>query len=391
FQGIKRMPAGSYLIYQNNKTTIKKYWDLANTSYDFLKLTSVKIREKFEQLIADSIKLRFRSDVPVGINLSSGLDSNSMLYYTNNIIGTNVTMFTMCTISDEYNECALLEKSLNNQQKQYWHTCFVDHNEIFLQAEKMNFIQDQPFGGIPTIAYSELIKTAQQHNTTVLLEGQGLDELLAGYKYYLVEHLKDLKQANNKQQHLHYSQDMSKLIYIDILDKDFINAKQSRQLFFKSSFKSNLLNAQYRDIVYTKIPRVLRFNDHVTMHYGRELRLPYLDHRIVEFCFHLPAEYKINQDLQKVLMRELMEDKLPNIMRNNPKKTFGAVQTEWLRKYYKEQAMALLNSESFKQRGYWNLKLLKNKVDNFYKGEGNNSFFIWQCFNLEMWFKSYID
>ena len=379
FQGVKRIPAGSYLIYQNNKITIKKYWDLDNVDYDFSKISFQDVKEKFEELLVDSIKLRFRSDVPVGINLSSGLDSNSLRYYTNKIMNTNVDMFTMRTESKEYDEGEILNDFLSSEQRKYWHKCYIKPEINFLkQAEKMNLIQDQPYGGIPTIVYLELIKLAKNNNTTVLIEGQGLDEILAGYKYY------------RNSQSLQFSQDMSKLIESEVLNKNFVQKHKGRKLEFRAPFKSNLLNAQYRDIKYTKLPRVLRFNDHVTMYYGRELRVPFLDHRIVEFCFHLPREYKIRDDEQKFLMRDLMKDKFFNIG-VIPKKTFGAVQSEWFRNNYKEEILSLINSHSFKNRIYWDYEKLNKKVNDFFSGAGNNSFFIWQCVNLEMWFKSYID
>ena len=74
-----------------------------------------------------------------------------------------------------------------------------------------------------------------------------------------------------------------------------------------------------------------------------------------------------------------------------PKKTFGAVQSEWFRNNYKEEILSLINSHSFKNRIYWDYEKLNKKVNDFFSGAGNNSFFIWQCVNLEMWFKSYID
>ncbi|MFH1662255.1 MAG: asparagine synthase (glutamine-hydrolyzing), partial [Candidatus Falkowbacteria bacterium] len=379
FKNIKKMEAGHFAILQDGKINIKKYWDLDRVDYDFKEMPENKIKNKFEELLTDSIKLRFRSDVHVGINLSSGLDSNALRYYTNKITGKNISMFTMRTVSKEYDEGKILEAFLNNKEKKHWHTCFIKPEaNLIKQAEEMQEIQDQPYGGIPTIVYLELIKLVKNNNTTVLLEGQGLDELLAGYKYY------------NNPQSLQFSQDMSKLIDADVLSKNFVQQYENEELKFRSPFSDDLLNAQYRDIKYTKLPRVLRFNDHVTMYYGRELRVPFLDHRIVEFCFHIPKKYKIRGEEQKFLIRDLMKDKFFNIG-SIPKKTFGAVQSEWFRNNYKDEILSLINSESFKNRIYWDYEKLNKKINNFFTGDGNNSFFIWQCVNLEIWLKKYIN
>ena len=395
FKDILQLAPGHYLLRQNNKTTINKYWDVSEIENKLEGLSGDEIKDKFKNLLADSIRLRFRSDVPVGVNLSSGLDSNSLLYYSKQVTGNDVHTFSMCLPSKEYDECALINGVLDDNQKQNWHTSSLQPEEVFELANKMNDIQDQPYGGIPTIAYDKLNAQAKQDGITVLLEGQGLDELLAGYKYYELEYKKDLQDyKDNKDQHntsLDYSQDMTKLVDIDTLDQGFVNKHQDRKVDFYTPFNSYLLNAQYRDLRYTKLPRVLRFNDHVSMRYSRELRVPFLDHRIVEFCFQIPVELKINNGVQKLLMREVMEPYLPSVIKNNAKKAFGAIQTEWLREHHREQVMSIINSESFKNRGYWDYEKLLIKINKFYNGEGNNSFFIWQCINLELWFKKFID
>lgn len=162
-------------------------------------------------------------------------------------------------------------------------------------------------------------------------------------------------------------------------------------MLFEQPFKSHLLNAQYRDIVYTKLPRALRFNDHISMMYGRELRLPYLDYRFVEFCFSLPSCFKIDGISQKILIRDVMKNILPHIVKKTTKKAFSAAQNEWFRIFHKNAAYAIINSASFKARGYWNYDELLVKVNRFFDGDGDNSFFLWQCINLELWFREFID
>ena len=151
------------------------------------------------------------------------------------------------------------------------------------------------------------------------------------------------------------------------------------------------MNAQYRDIGYTKLPRVLRFNDHASMAFGRELRMPFLSREFAEFCFHLPLAEKILDGKQKVLNQRAMKGYLPGILQAKQKKIFGAIQTEWFRKYYKDTILDVLSSPSFRSRPYWNHIALEEKVGRFFNGEGTNSFFIWQCLNLEFWLREFID
>ena len=380
FDNINVLPPGHYLTWVEGKILITKYWDAANIELN-LNINETEAREQFTALLSDSIRLRFRSDVPVGVNLSSGLDSNSIYHYALAVTGGKLHTFSMCSESPEYNECAVLDGVLSDAQKKYWHTSTLTPQEVFTWAAKLNRLQDQPFGGIPTLAYQKMIGLAKEAGITGLLEGQGVDELLAGYAYY-----KDPASS------LAVSQDNSRLAHRDVLNSAFMDRHHLRKdISFPAPFASPLLNAQYRDLRYTKLPRVLRFNDHATMAHGRELRLPFLDYRLVEFCFALPEEYKIKGDNQKVLLREAMRDIVPEAIQKAQKKGFGAMQTDWFKRYFKDEVYALLDSVSFKNRPFWDLKKLRERVDEFYQGKENNSFFIWQCFNLEMWFKEYID
>ncbi len=390
FEKIYSLPGGHYLKIKGESFQIKRYFDIAKSRAENQNLTHEQIKQKFNYLLEESIRLRFRSDVPVGINLSSGLDSNVIYYYSYLVNRLYPNSFSMCLPSEEFDECGIIKDFLTPDQKLHWNTSSISPEEVFPLAEKMNRIQDQPFGGIPTIAYAKLNEKAHDAKTIVLLEGQGLDEILAGYKYYKLEHEKDLSGLKTEDSSLDYSQDMTKLVFPEVLNEDFVQ-KNQHKISFETPFDSHLLNAQYRDLFYTKLPRVLRFNDHVTMAYGRELRLPYLDHRIVEFCFWLPVSYKMSTEGQKVLMRELVEGLLPPAIYNTQKKSFGAVQTEWFRKFLKKEVLEVVNSASFRSRGYWDIPKLTEKIEEFYAGKGENSFFIWQCINLEMWFRNYID
>ncbi len=390
FEGVRVLPPGHYLIFSGGKLEIKKYWDLADVKIQ-KDISEEEVEKTFRELLQNAIELRFRSDVKVGLNLSSGLDSNSLYHYALAVTNEDLHTFSMCLQSEEYNECSLIDETLSEDKKKFWHTCFLSRDSVLAGAEDMNEIQDQPFGGIPTISYKFLIELARDNGVTVLLEGQGVDEILAGYPYYAMEHKKDLLNDTKSGGSVGLGQDGTRLINEEILSEDFVNRNAGRTLSFFKPFTSHLLNAQYRDIRYTKLPRVLRFNDHVTMHLGRELRVPFLDHRLIEFCFSLSEKYKIHNGTHKVLLRNIMDSVIPKKIQKKKKKVFGAIQTEWFKGSMKEKIYALLDSSSFKRRDYWNHDQLKKEVDKFFAGERNNSFFIWQCLNLEMWLQKYID
>lgn len=417
FDGVLSLPAGHIGVWDNGRLGIQKYWDVRDAKEAYSYTDRESVEKTFKELLADSIKLRFRSDVPVGVHLSSGLDSNTLFAYAKEVTGGDVHTFTLCAVEEEYNECKTVSDILSPEDKKLWHQSVLSPEEFIPALEQMNTIQDQPYGGVPTIAYSKLNESSRDAGVTVVLEGQGVDELLAGYKYYRIEFLKDLLKTGNiwkllsyawkqkegsffssivktiRQASLKsgsYSQDATPLVHQDLLSEE-VKGRAAKSAPFDTPFRSYLLNAQYRDLKHTKLPRVLRFNDHVSMAYGRELRVPYLDHRIVEFCFWLPRKYKIDASSQKVLMRRSFGGILPEQIANRQKIAFGAMQTPWLRKYAKDFVYNILDSASFKGRPYWDHKRFRERVDAFFEGEGDNSFFLWQAINLELWLRSNVD
>jgi asparagine synthase (glutamine-hydrolysing) len=216
--------------------------------------------------------------------------------------------------------------------------------------------QDEPFGGIPTLAYLHNAFAVKQAGITVVLEGQGGDELFAGYDKYYVPHLRDLqarqspefaralatyssRTKKSKEQVLALLADPEqRIVHIDdtkavcpeVLNPTWSAQYASRRVPLESPFHSHLLNAQYHDLRALKLPRVLRFNDHMTMAAALELRVPYLDYRLVELAFALPAHLKIHNEHAKWAERELTAGRLPDSIRLRPKSSVVTPQTPWL-------------------------------------------------------------
>ena len=382
FVGIKKLMPGEYGVWKDGVFSKGIYWDLAkmrDREGEHGRLSSGEAIESFKTLMADVIRLQFRSDVPVGLNLSSGLDSMSMLFFANKVIGGDIRLFSAGLSDHRYDESNYLKKLLAERQKKFLYTSTLVPEKVWPLVDKLMEIQDEPYGGFSTINYLNLYQETRIPGVKVLLEGQGVDEILGGYRYY-----------NVNQSRQSFSQDMTKEGAPDVLRSDLAGFQENK-LDFPTPFKSPLLNDQYRDLRYTKLPRVLRFNDHISLAYSRELRVPYLDRRLVEFCFFLPAKFKIDGDRRKVLLRDAMKGIVPEADRSRSKVFFGAFQTDWLRKYFKEQVYEFINSQSFQSRPYWDYPKLKEKVDSFFAGKGENSFFLWQWLNLEMWLRKYID
>ena len=230
----------------------------------------------------------------------------------------------------------------------------------------MAFFQDEPYGGVPTIAYGEIFKEARKAGVLVLLDGQGMDEQWAGYDYYTKNNnavIQGVKKSPFK---------------TAVLDKEFLAKAEKPE--YPKPFDSDLLNMQYRDLFYTKIPRALRFNDRISMAASTELREPFLDYRLVEFAFAQPKHYKIRKGVQKYLLRDLVSSYIPNEISFAPKRPLQTPQREWLgdelRDWVNAQIKLLKNNSWFDQDE------LERELQNYFKGDRDSSFHIWQWLSL---------
>ena len=132
--------------------------------------------------------------------------------------------------------------------------------------------------------------------------------------------------------------------------------------------------------------------DRLSMAYSIELRLPFLDHRLVEYGLSLPNSFYFESGLSKSIVREALKGFMNNSVRIAPKRSIQAPQGKWLRKNpMKNYVGDLISSQSFKNRGIYNHSYVKSSFDNFISGKFDNSFFVWQWINVEEWFRTFID
>ena len=137
-----------------------------------------------------------------------------------------------------------------------------------------------------------------------------------------------------------------------------------------------MLNLQYRDLFYTKIPRALRFNDRISMLYGTELREPFLDYELVEYVFSRPELFKIKDGIQKWMLRKIANQFLQKDIVLAPKRPLQTPQREWISENLKDWVVAEV--EQLKENNWFDKATLQSELENFYKGVNQSSFHIWQ-------------
>jgi asparagine synthase (glutamine-hydrolysing) len=387
FSGISRLPHSHYIIIctETLALSIKRYWDI-DYKYTDHSITIEQAKEKFRDLFYTSVSRRLRSDVPVGSSLSGGLDSSAVVAVIDDLNRTKaVKQSTFSAIfpgfeKDESHYINMLLSTLNVDP----HFTTPDADTMLQELGRCFYHQEEPFGSASILAQYEVLKLAKQNNVTVLLDGQGADELLAGYHPFYSSFFKELKQRDRQQYNkelaayttLHGSNRINPLPKKDLkhyvrkwsgpakdslkkmhgvyrqwtnpyFSSDFFHAHKNEQFIFPNP--PTTLNHALYNSVNEGMTQLLRYADRNSMAHSREVRLPFLYHELVEFLFSLPAEFKIHDGWTKYIQRVTFEKILPpEITWRKDKIGYEPPQKQWMQKEKVKETIRQVRSELVK-------------------------------------------
>jgi asparagine synthase (glutamine-hydrolysing) len=375
WEGIHSLPPGHALTWRDRNLQIRRWYDLAERVGDDEDTRTIEeVEEEYSDLLVENVSLRFRSDVPVGINLSGGLDSSTLLGLVQKIQGveSDVKAFTFVTGDRRYDELPWVRQMLACTRHPSI-ICTLRPQEVPALAQSVQAHQDEPFGGLPTLAYARVFERARAEGVIVLLDGQGMDEQWAGYDYY---------QTPVRSGEVGIVQGVrSRAVRPDCLTPEF--RALATRLTETAPFDDELRNLQYRDIRFTKIPRALRFNDRISMRSSTELREPFLDHRLVELALRQPAQRKIANGKSKWLLRRLVKKFMPRGVVEAPKRPLQTPQREWLQGPLCEWLWELTEEALNAYGGTWlNSIGVRGEREEYLKHMADNSFYLWQWISL---------
>lgn len=339
YEGISRLENGHYLILSLKDLSLKKraYWRLDSVP-DEGHMDDARAAETFRDLLHRSVLRRLRSDVRVGSSLSGGLDSTLILHLIRQGLGEGGASIPV--FSARFPGFALDEgpyiRAAAGQYGAQTHDCFPDGVDCWAQLDRVFYHQEEPFGSAGIYAQFKVMELAKRSGVTVLLDGQGADELLGGYPHYRPGGIRGLLSRTQPGwiRRLRGGRERARHIWNPLLNKDF-HATYVRPNYLPGpafDYRLNSLNgALHYDLTIGGLQDLLRYSDRNAMAHGREVRLPYLDHELVRFILALPASAKVREGLTKYLMRLAFGDALPaQIVSRTDKIGFEPPQRSWM-------------------------------------------------------------
>jgi len=401
FKDIMQLEPNSYMIFSKDGVNISSYWKLKE------KLNINK--ETIEKVLNSSIKLRMRADVEVGSLLSGGIDSSLIVglidSYKHN---TKLQIFSAVFKEKKFSEKEYIDAFDTKNIKLIKNFIYPNAKELVLIIEELIYTQEEPFRSLAVFSQYEIYKYIKYNSdVTVLLNGQGADEVFTGYtKYYYIYLLELLRRADFKQfikefKALKKNRTLSSIklaklllrellsLYIQKKDKYRIFNREFTLNINKKKFKNLLKNELWKSLTFSALREYLRYEDKNSMRFSLESRLPFLDFRLVEDGFNLNDEFKINNGLSKIVLRDIAKGKIPSQTLNRKDKMgFISPQEIWQREVLKDE-LDLVFKEIYKN-GIFDF-IDKKRIYDLYQKYQNRKFndwaFIWRVYCLYKWKK----
>lgn len=430
FKNIYKLLPGHYLIIKNNKVVIRQYWDVPKTKIKYNNFNEIK--EHFISLVDDSVKRRLISDVPIGVFLSGGIDSSTISHFAYQYLKKNLHTFSISFDNPSFDETRYINL-MRNKLDIHHHDKLFNLNKMLPLIPKVFQYLDEPFADasiLPTYMLSQFARK----NITVALGGDGGDELFAGYptypahKFALLYSRLPLQMRNFINKQLNRLPVSLKNFSIDFKIKKFIsginypplirnfiwlgsyNEKELLQIFspnmhqeiknfnpfdiidenIKNFSEENVLDQiLYLDLKLYLQNDILVKVDRASMANSLEVRVPFLDYRIVEFIYTLPLEYKLNFFQTKYILKQSMKKILPRQIIQREKKGFGIPIAHWIKHELKDFTLNLLSKENIIKHDIFNYSFIQNLLNEHFNGIKDNRKKIWTLIAFQLWQKYY--
>ena len=418
FEGIEALPPAHYVVIDGEgRGSPRRYWEAGAADVPTNRLAAI---ERFRELVFDSVRLRLRSDVPVGSSLSGGLDSSSIVATIDAEKSTrwvHQKTFSARFRSAQHDEgrfIHLLTYRVDADSHEVW----VDPDRFTQEFAQLQWHQEEPIASTSPFAQWRVMQLAKEQETTVLLDGQGADEILAGYDQahgmFWAHWLRRGRFDKVGREMVAFARR-----YHALRDPALFAAYYSlpggvrdglAEFYYRSSavvspelhrefspshvdthepFGDRLRNELVRWQSTTQLPEFLRYADRNSMAFSREVRLPFLDHRLVEYCFGMPPDLLLHNAVTKVVLREAMRGIVPDqILDRKDKLAYSPPQRQWSRGPLRPWLEEMLGGAE-RRVEVFNPETVRHVRDEL-RHDGADTL-VWRIASTEAWFRTMVD
>ena len=423
FRGIRQLPAACCFRYsiENADYQESRYWNIRDSAAH----KKEHFAERFAELFEDAVRLHMRSDVPVGIHLSGGLDSTSIACASARVRKeTNASgpLFAFSYIAPEFDESEYIRATAAQTGAQLIEFKTSPH-ELWADLERMLWFQDEPVHTLTALVSFQLMRATAEHGIKVILNGQGADETIAGYPNYFHNYWHGVARSSGLRQAfremaansaVHNGKAPARLLAQLLVRRSFAKlstfgpyrtlvARRRNTRAHDGWFTPDLLRelpesspASPADLngalaysqAISPLPLYLRLEDRNSMAHSIEARLPFLDHRLAEFAFSLPDDWKMRGPWNKFVLREAMAGRIPENVRTRPDKMgFPVPARKWFAGQLFEPVVDLLTSRSAVESGRYRMDAVRRDIDRHRRGEADFSDALFGMAQFELWLR----
>lgn len=431
FKGIVSFPPAHWAELSLREKSLEirpqSYWSFPSARFEGTEREAV---QQFRTLFLDAIRVHSRSDVPVGTCLSGGIDSSAIvcsseiLRNEHKIPSYTHSAFGYCSTDENFSEKRFMEEVIKATGVRM-HFVEVETQDFAVSLSDILKAQDEPFGSASIMAQWFVFRRARQEGMTVMLDGQGADEVLGGYHYYFntlasyllrrmaISRFYSLRKAYEKEigpfplsrqavigrmipRPLQRVAFAARKLFLasaatnpmsTVLGDDLV--REYRKMVSEGdSLPSSLDEALKRDVQTYSLPALLRYEDRNSMAHSIEARVPFLDHRLVDFAFTLPGEWKIHEVTTKYILRQGMKGTLPESIRNRKDKIGFRAAPDLTFDFANKNFDSLVRNKTEYEQQWFDstgVERMLNGSDRSLQTE----FFLWRIVNTKLWARQF--
>jgi asparagine synthase (glutamine-hydrolysing) len=423
-EGIQKLKPGHLLEWRDGMVLEERYWKLPHGQQEDWTLADAE--EKLDVLLKQSVQDHLLSDVPVGLWLSGGIDSSTLLHYASQASTQRLKTFSITFRGRSFDETPYIRELVDKYQTEHLELDLNPALDLPSAIEDVAYHSDEPFADAGALPVWFLSKLSRQQ-VTVALSGEGADELFGGYITYRADHLagyarllpevarRSLLNALHcwpvSDDKISFEYKMKRFLEGSLLPADeahvywngsFSRAQQTDLLLrtnhtrVQDLFESDLPHANDDgslrrflafDQRYYLTDDLLQKVDRMSMAHSLEVRPPYLDHRIIEFAASLPDRFKLSGRCQKVILKRLMRSKLPKSVLQRSKTGLDIPTHDWLRGPLRPYLEETLSPARVKQNGLFRPEAIERLKNDHMERYASLGYHLWGLMILFLWMK----